>query len=127
MKRLRIISLVLLALVPTVLTLAGHGRSVPRAHNSRAGKITGIVLDKHEARIAGATIKIENAEFSRAVQSNDEGHFEVAVPAGIYRITIEMAGFKKFVLSPFRVKAGARKSVSVHMEVKPPVSTLKIE
>lgn len=117
----------LLALVPTVLTLAGHGRPVPRADNSQVGKITGTVLDKHEARIAGATIKIENAEFNRVVRSNDAGHFKVEVPAGIYRMTVEMAGFKRFVLDPFRVKAKARESLSVYMEAKPPASTLKIE
>jgi Carboxypeptidase regulatory-like domain len=127
MKRLRISSLVLLALVPTILILAGQRRPVPRAGNSQVGKINGTVLDKNEARIAGATIEIENAKFSRVLHSNDEGYFEVELPAGMYRMTVEMAGFKRFVLSPFRVKARARELVSIHMEAQPPVSTLKIE
>jgi Carboxypeptidase regulatory-like domain len=117
---------VLLVLSPTVWTLVGHGRSVSRTDNSQVGKITGTVLDKNEARIAGATIKIENSELSRVVRSNYEGYFEVELPAGMYRMTVEMAGFKRFVLSPFRVKARVRKSVSLHMEAKPPASTLKI-
>jgi HAMP domain-containing protein len=127
MKRLRIISIVLLALVSTVATLAGQRRLAARAHNLRAGTIIGTVLDKNEARVAGATIEIENVELSRVVRSNDEGSFEVELPAGLYRMTVEMDGFKKFVLSPLRVKAGTRELVSVHMEVKHPASTLKIE
>ncbi|MDT4895179.1 MAG: hypothetical protein QOH25_256 [Acidobacteriota bacterium] len=117
----------LVALVPTVLTLAGHRRPVPRADNSQMGKITGTVLDKNEARIAGATIEFENAELSSVVRSNSEGYFEVKLPVGTYRMTVEMAGFKRFVVSLFRVKAQVRKSVSVRMEVKPPASMLKIE
>jgi hypothetical protein len=90
------------------------------------GKITGIVLDKNEARVAGATIEIENAVLSRVVRANDEGYFEVELPAGMYRMTVEMAGFKRFVLSPLSVKAGAQRLVSIHMEAQPPASTLKI-
>jgi hypothetical protein len=59
--------------------------------------------------------------------SSDQGGFEVKLPAGVYRITVEMDGFKRLVLSPFRVKAGARESVSIHMEVKQPTGTLKVE
>jgi uncharacterized membrane protein len=126
MKTLRITLVVLLALFSTVLTPAGQKRSGSRAQISRESKIAGTVLDKNGARIIGAAVKIENALVSRAALSDAEGVFEVELPAGAYRMTVEMDGFKKFELSPFRVKAGARKTISVQMEVKPPQSTLKV-
>ena len=127
MKRLKIISIVLLALVPTVFPIAAQGRSRSHAHNLRAGKITGVVLDANDARIAGAIVLIEKAKFSRLIQSDDQGGFKVDVPAGVYRITVEMDGFKRFVLSHVSVRAGARASISIRMEVKPPGRPLKIE
>ena len=126
MKRLKIISIVLLVLVPVVFPLAGQGRSASRAHNLRASKITGVVLDASNARIVGAIIRIENARFSRLLQSDDQGGFKVELPAGVCRITVEMDGFKRFVLSHVSVRAGARASVSIRMEVKPPTMPLKI-
>jgi hypothetical protein len=127
MKSLRVI-FILLALLPTVMTQALQKGSAS-AHTSslRTSKIVGTVLDKTEARIAGATIKIESAGFSRTVLSDDEGGFEVGVPAGVYRLTVLRDGFKRVVLSPFRVRAGARESVSIHMEVKEPATLLKVE
>ena len=128
MKGLRIISILLLALVPTELPEASQKHSASwRAHKLQTSKIDGTVLDKNDARIAGATIKIENARFSREVLSGDQGDFEVRLPAGVYRITVEMDGFKKLVLSPFRVRAGGSESVSVQMEIKHPASLLKVE
>ena len=127
MKRLNIISIVTLALMAGLFPLAGQGHSASRVHNRRASKIKGVVLDVNHARIVGATVKIENGRFNRVVQSDDQGMFEVELPAGDYRITVEMDGFKRFVLSPFRVRAGARRSVNIQMEVQPPSGLLKIE
>lgn len=61
------------------------------------------------------------------VQSGEEGDFEAELPAGVYRLSVEMDGFKKFVLSSFRVRARARESVNIHMKVQPPGMPLKIE
>lgn len=128
MKSLRIIFILLLALVPTALPEAlQRGSASAHAEGLRTSKIVGLVLDKDDSRIAGATIKIENAEFNRVVLSGDQGDFEVRLPAGIYRLTVEMDGFEKVVLSSFRLKAGAHESVSIHMEIKEPAGLLKVE
>jgi hypothetical protein len=128
MKSLRIIFILLLALVPTALPEAlPSGSASARARTLRMSRIVGTVLDKDDSRIAGATIKIESAEFKRVVLSGDQGDFEVKLPAGVYSLTVEMDGFEKVVLSPFRVKAGARESVSIHMEIKEPAGLLKVD
>jgi sporulation protein YlmC with PRC-barrel domain len=116
-----------LALVCTLFPLAGQGYSAARGHGQRASKLSGVVLDVNDGRIVGAIIKIENARINRVVQSNEEGMFEVELPAGEYRITVEMNGFKRFVVSLFRVRRGARESVNIRMQVQPPGMPLKIE
>lgn len=127
MKSLRTISIILLALVPTMFIFAGQRRSAPRAEKLQTSKIVGVVLDKNDARIVGAAIKIENAQFSREVLSDDQGTFEVKLPAGVYQITVEAEGFRKVKLFPFRANAKVRESVNIHMEIKPPRGLLKVE
>lgn len=127
MKTVRTISIVLLALVPTVLIFAGQRRATARAQNSQMSEIVGVVLDANNARITEAIITIENAQFSRVLLSDDEGNFEIKLPAGTYQMTVEKDGFQTFELSPFRAKAHVRELLNVRMKVKAPESTLKIE
>lgn len=127
MRKLKAISVVLLVLVPALFPISGQGRSAGRAHNLRASKLTGIVLDENDSRIVGATVRIENEHLYRVVRSSDEGAFEIELPAGVYRLTVEMDGFKRFVLSPLRLRPGARGSVNIRMKIEPPQMPLKIE
>ena len=118
MKAARTIFVTLLALAFTL--------SVP-ARGERTSRLAGVVLDPNGARIPFATVTIENAAAKREAQTDDEGSFEVELPAGAYRITIEADGFKKVELASFRVRPNKRESLKVSMKVKPPESTLKIE
>jgi hypothetical protein len=127
MKRFGTIFVLLLVIVSCTLALAGQKSSVTRTRDSRAGKITGIVVDENDARIPGARIKIEGGRLSLILASDVEGMFEAELPPGTYRVSIWMDGFKRFDLRPFRLKANAREQLSVRMQVQPPQSTLKIE
>jgi uncharacterized membrane protein len=126
MKMLKINSITMLALALTAFVFAEYMRPSAYAQDVHKSKIIGVVLDKNNARIAGATIKIENAQFNRKLQSSDEGKFEIALPAGEYQLTVEQQGFRKFELSPFRANAGVCELVNIHMEVKPPRGLLKV-
>ncbi|HEX8709601.1 MAG TPA: carboxypeptidase-like regulatory domain-containing protein [Pyrinomonadaceae bacterium] len=127
MRRLGAISFLLPVLVSTAFIFAGPGLSVSRARPLQTGKLVGTVLDVNDARIVGAAIKIENARFGRRLFSGDEGDFEVELPAGTYQITVQKEGFQRFELSPFRVNGKVCELVSIHMKVREPVSTLKVE
>lgn len=81
------------------------------------GKIKGVVLDKNDARVVGATVSVGNAKSRRAVETNEEGEFEVELPAGIYRVRVKANGFRGFVLWPFEVKPGVTETIDVHLEV----------
>lgn len=94
--------------------------------DSDTSTINGVVLDRNNARIVGAMIKIENATVSRHVKSDDEGKFRVELPSGEYKITAEHRGFRRFEFSPFRAQQGVCELVNIHMEVDPPKSPLKV-
>lgn len=127
MKTLKTIFIFLLALVPALFIMTEQNLLSVHAQKSQTSKIIGVVLDANNARIASASIKIENARFSREVQSGEEGDFEFELPAGTYHITVEKDGFRRFELSDFQAKAKSRERIKIHLEVMPPVGTLKVE
>lgn len=94
---------------------AGQRRS-PRPRKG-VGKVMGVVLDPMDARIVGAKVTFWNAQVTLAVSSGEEGDFEVVLPAGEYRVEVESPGFRRFELSPFRVKPEVTELVNVHMVV----------
>jgi len=124
---LRISSITLLTLALTAVVFPSHTRSFAYTQAEEMSNIAGTVLDKNNARIAGATIKIENAQFNRKLHSSDAGKFEIELPAGEYQITVEKEGFHKFELSPVRANAGVCELVNIHMEAKPPRGLLKVD
>jgi hypothetical protein len=92
----------------------------------QAGRITGIVVDPNDARVVGATIKIENADFKQTKRSDTEGKFELKAPAGIYNLTVEQSGFKRFRLRDVRVGTETRELGNIRLEVATPPSPVKV-
>jgi hypothetical protein len=123
MKPARII-FVVLALAST--PLLAHTSESARGEE-RKSHIVGVVLDPNGARIPSAAVRIENAKATRAAYTSDEGSFEVELPAGTYRITVEAQGFRTVEIVSFRARADRRESLEVRMKVRPPESTLKVE
>ena len=103
-----------------VAMLAGQGGS------EKTG-ISGILLDRNDARIAGAVIKIENGDFRRRLRSDDEGKFELELPAGSYEIRVEQPGFKTLKLSSIRVNEGVIERLHLYMEVLAQKQPIKIK
>ena len=67
---------------------------------SGTASVSGTVFDQQRRVISGASAELSNAEkaFTRTVQTNTNGTFSFpAIPPGIYRLEVEMNGFKKFV------------------------------
>lgn len=89
-------------------------------------RLVGVVLDRNDALVAGATIRVSSGTFKRRVSSDGDGRFEMELPAGCYELTAEQPGFRKFRLSPFQVRAGARELINIHLEVAPPEGPLKV-
>lgn len=64
------------------------------------GTITGTVTDPTGAVFVGATVRAENSATHNAIETlpTDTGNFTLPqVPVGSWNVTVEAAGFKKFV------------------------------
>ena len=95
-------------------------------HDTTMSSLVGTVIDKNDARIAGAVIRIENASYRKELQTDDNGVFQLELPAGSYRITVEMSGFKRYVIPSFRTDSQIGSRITIRMKVRPPQTTLKI-
>jgi uncharacterized membrane protein len=124
MRPARIIFVVLLALASA--PLLAHATGSARCEE-RKSRIVGVVLDPNGARIPSAAVRIENAKATREAYTSDEGSFEVELPAGTYRVTVEAQGFRTVEIVSFRARADRRESLEVRMKVKPSESTLKVK
>src|SRR5438552_3489435 len=70
------------------------------------GILDGRVTDSSGASIPGAKVTIENqgTGTKQEFTTNSEGRFYLAqVLIGLYRVTVEQAGFQKYVQSDIRV------------------------
>ena len=96
LKRDRIATLVLLLLAGIILLVLAP-RSV--SAQTGAGSVSGTVRDAQQAVIPGAEIIVTNeaTNVSRKGTSSAVGAFYfAALPPGPYRVTVELAGFKKW-------------------------------
>ena len=116
MKLIKLASILVL-LLAVEMVLGSNATSVGTAATEPTGKIAGVVLDANDARIVNATVTTENRGTKHTMKSGNEGEFEVSVPAGDYKITVEANGFRKFSNSPLTVKADETKLISVHLKV----------
>ena len=87
---------------------------------SDRGTITGTVADPGGAVIANATVIAINpatgGQFK--TQTTDTGNFTIAsVPAGVYNLTVEIAGFRKFEQLGLRIQVSQTARVDVSMQI----------
>ena len=93
--------------------------SVAYSQEVRAA-VMGTVTDPSGAAVAGATVNVTNLSTSVAVsaKSNESGAFATPFLApGRYEVSIEAAGFKKFVRQDVLLQAQDRLRLDVKMEV----------
>lgn len=112
MNRVSSIALLLAAMLCLTFT--------PAFAQSDAGTITGIVKDASGAVVATAQVTItnESTRFERRVQTNESGFFVAPnLPPGQYTVSVEMAGFKKFMTTGLRLETASQASVNVELQV----------
>ena len=89
------------------------------AQESR-GTIAGTVVDSSKAVIPGATVTVTNVERNTSVTAitNSEGFFQIPyLISGSYKITVELAGFKKLVREGIQVSVDDRLRLELPLEV----------
>jgi hypothetical protein len=123
---------VLVAVATNSASYSASQLKVNQPHTT-TGRISGTVRDKYDARVVGATIKIQSeaAKWTKKYQwqgrSDDEGQFSAVLPAGTYQIYVRAPGFKNFE-SPFiKVRGKSKEMVNLHLNVAAVIDTIRIK
>jgi hypothetical protein len=109
------------ALFTTLLTVALVMTTEPAWSQSALSTIHGTVRDEQGAAMPGVTVTISSPSLQVGqivVVSEADGSYRIGeLPAGLYRIGFELAGFKPYVLSDFRLTIGFVARVDASMAV----------
>ena len=84
------------------------------------GTVSGQVSDSSGAVVPGATVTAESLStgLSRSAVASDEGEYRIALlPAGEYRVTVEMSGFKKAVEPSLSINVGQDARLDFELQV----------
>src|SRR5258708_1987267 len=92
----------------------------PAAAQFDTGHVAGFVRDTSNAPIPGATVTVQNEgnRDRRVAVSDGTGYYAFPdLPVGSYSVTVELAGFKRFVKSALKLSSAAQLSVDATLEV----------
>ena len=95
------------------------GITVVPAQSDR-GTVRGTITDPNEAAIAGAKVVLTSLDSSetREVTTTDNGIFVFAeIKAGLYRLEVESAGFKRTSVDKIKVDVQGVQSLAVKLDV----------
>ena len=100
-----------------------------RADQDPRGALTGRVTDPSGAAIAGAEVRATNVAtgVTASGRTSDAGVYSVPfLLSGVYTVTVELAGFRKFVRENIQVRVSETVEVNVPMEVGGIVETTEV-
>ena len=90
--------------------------------NAQSGttSVSGTIFDQQQKVISGSTVILSNTEkgFSRTAITNTNGTFSFpAIQPGVYRLEVEINGFKKFIRTEVRALVDTPTEISAVLEV----------
>ena len=94
--------------------------NVPAYGQQGTGELRGQVVDAQSALLPGATVVATNEAsgmFRESITGPDGGFFMSALTPGVYEVTAQLAGFKKYSRKGLRVEVGKTLSVEVSLEI----------
>ena len=108
-------------LVAAMIVLVGMaGLCVSANAQVRFGTIIGTVDDPSGAMLSGTTVKLTNLDTNqtRTVQTGSAGEFTFPnLVAGLYRVDVEMTGFKHFIQDKIEVQVDVTTRVDAKLQV----------
>jgi hypothetical protein len=102
---------------------------MPASAQSTFGSVLGQVTDPTGAAVPNAKVELleVNTRISRSAVTSADGLYEfVNVTAGEYKLEVETAGFRKFVTTPFELKAQQSARVDAALTVGEVTSTVEV-
>jgi hypothetical protein len=93
------------------------------------GAISGSLLDSSNAAIPGVAVRAANVETGvvAGAVSNATGNYHIPfLPPGIYRVSAELTGFKRFVRDKIEVRVGETVDLPIRMEIGQITETVRI-
>ncbi len=93
------------------------------------GAITGTLLDSSDAAIPGVTVRATNTEtgVTASAVSNASGNYQIPfLLPGMYRVTAELAGFKRFSRDRIEVRVGETVDLPIRLEVGEVTETIEV-
>ena len=103
-----------------VLAVLASLSSVAWAQTTGAATMVGTVTDTSGAVIAGAKVSVVNAEmgFTSEGTTNSEGYYYLPyLRPGTYNLTVEVAGFKKYVRNGIELRTNEQPRIDVALEI----------
>jgi hypothetical protein len=107
-------------LFPVVLLLIAWATGSPVHAQDFRGAITGRVLDSSRAALPGTTVTASNVatNVDSTTTTNAEGSYTIPyLTPGIYRVSAELAGFKKLSRENIEVRVGDRLTLDLSLDV----------
>jgi hypothetical protein len=92
--------------------------TVPALSYQSTIRIKGTLLDRNDAVIPGALITVKATNGKTRAYSNEEGSFEINLPAGVYDVEIDATGFKKLVVTNLEAIVGITAELKLRLEPK---------
>ena len=92
----------------------------PVSAQSTYGAVVGVVTDNTGAVVPGATVTLTEVQtaVARAGVSKENGTYEfLNLTQGLYRVEVELAGFRKFESASFRVEARETKRINAGLAI----------
>ena len=90
---MRIDHFLVVVLIISIVSLAAAQSKVSLPALDSNAKLSGLIVDEGDARIAAAEIVIEGKGFRRVLTSNNDGSYSVQIPQGKYKVVVQRSGF----------------------------------
>ena len=93
--------------------------ALPAMAQQDQGQIAGTVLDASSASVTGARVTAKSIQgVSRSTDTGENGSYVLTnLPVGLYEVSIQAPGFKRFVQTNVKVDIAARSTVDVSLDL----------
>ena len=81
-------------------------------------KVKVVLLDPNEALVFQSTMTFESEGLKFVALPNQDGEFQVQLPFGVYRLSVESKGFKRYEVQAFEVKQSGTEDLTIRLDVE---------